>query len=80
MPGVWTSVCVIFPALDAKLARYKFYTVLDSSGDMSEMFSCTTLARFVQAGVIPVTTNVVPAEVHLANSTGVNDNFRFSPI
>lgn len=64
MSGVWTSVCVMFPALDAKLAGYKVYAVMDASGDVSEMSSRTTLARFVQADIIPVTTNVVLAEVH----------------
>jgi nicotinamidase-related amidase len=35
MAGVWTSVCVMFPALDAKLAGYKVYAVMDASGDIS---------------------------------------------
>lgn len=62
--GVWTSVCVMFPALDAKLAGYKVYAVMDASGDISEMANRTTLARLVQGGVIPVTTNAVLSEVH----------------
>jgi nicotinamidase-related amidase len=62
--GVWTSVCVMFPALDAKVAGYKVYAVMDASGDVSEMANRTTMARFVQGGVIPVTTNAVLSEVH----------------
>lgn len=62
--GVWTSVCVMFPALDAKVAGYKVYAVMDASGDISEMANRTTLARFVQGGVIPITTNAVLSEVH----------------
>jgi nicotinamidase-related amidase len=62
--GVWTSVCVMFPALDAKAAGYKVYAVMDASGDPSEMASRTTLARFVQAGVIPTSANAVICEVH----------------
>ena len=62
MAGVWTSVCVAFPALQAKADGYKVYAVMDASGDMSEMASVTTLARMTQAGVIPVTTNVVLCE------------------
>jgi len=62
--GVWTSVCVMFPALDAKAAGFKVYAVMDASGDPSEMASRTTLARFVQGGVIPTTTNAVLSEVH----------------
>lgn len=64
MAGVWTSVCVMFPALDAKLAGYKVYAVMDASGDPSDMASRTSLARFVQGGVIPTTTNAVLSEVH----------------
>ena len=64
MAGVWTSVCVMFPALDAKLAGYKVYAVIDASGDPSEMASRTSLARFVQGGVIPTSTNAVLSEVH----------------
>jgi nicotinamidase-related amidase len=66
MAGVWTSVCVAFPALDAKLAGYKVYAVMDASGDVSEMANRTTLARLIQGGVIPVTTNVVLSEIHRA--------------
>ena len=64
MAGVWTSVCVMFPALDAKAAGYKVYAVMDASGDPSEMASRTTLARFIQAGVIPTSTNAVLSETH----------------
>jgi nicotinamidase-related amidase len=64
MAGVWTSVCVMFPALDAKAAGFKVYAVMDASGDPSEMASRTTLARFVQAGVIPTSANAVLCEVH----------------
>ena len=64
MAGVWTSVCVMFPALDAKAAGFKVYAVTDASGDPSEMASRTTLARFIQAGIIPVTANAVLSEMH----------------
>ncbi len=64
MAGVWTSVCVMFPALDAKAAGFKVYAVMDASGDPSEFASRTTLARFTQAGVIPTSTNAVICEVH----------------
>jgi nicotinamidase-related amidase len=62
--GVWTSVCVAFPALDAKAAGYKVYAVMDASGDPSELASRTTLARFAQAGIVPTTANAVLSEVH----------------
>jgi nicotinamidase-related amidase len=62
MAGVWTSVCVAFPALQAKADGYKVYAVMDASGDMSQMASDTTLARMTAAGIIPVTTNVMLCE------------------
>jgi nicotinamidase-related amidase len=64
MAGVWTSVCVMFPALDATAAGFKVYAVMDASGDPSEMASRTTLARFVQGGVVPKTANAVICEIH----------------
>jgi nicotinamidase-related amidase len=64
MAGVWTSVCVMFPALDAKAAGFNVYAVVDASGDPSQMASRTTLARIAQSGVIPTTTNAVICELH----------------
>ena len=64
MAGVWTSVSVMFPALDAKAVGFKVYAVMDASGDPSELASRTTLARFIQAGVIPTSTNAVLSETH----------------
>jgi nicotinamidase-related amidase len=62
--GVWTSVCAMFPALDAKAAGYKVYAVIDASGDPSELASRASLARFVQAGIVPTTANAVLSELH----------------
>lgn len=64
LAGVWTSVCVMFPALDAKAAGYEVYAVIDASGDPSEMASRVSLARFVQGGVKPTTTNSILSEFH----------------
>jgi nicotinamidase-related amidase len=63
MAGVWTSVCLAFPAIQAKAEGYTVYAVIDASGDMSQMASQAALDRMTQAGVIPVTTNVVVTEV-----------------
>ncbi len=64
MAGVWTSVCVMFPALDACAAGYEVYAVIDASGDPSEMASRVSLARFVQGGVKPTSTNALLSELH----------------
>ena len=63
MAGVWTSVCVAFPALQAKAEGYKVYAVTDASGDMSMMASQAGIDRMTQAGIVPVTTNVVMCEM-----------------
>lgn len=60
--GVWTSVCVNFPALQAHADGYNVYIVPDASGDPSEMASRITVDRATQAGIIPATTNVVLSE------------------
>lgn len=60
--GVWTSVCVAFPALEAKADGYKVYFVTDASGDPSVMASQTTVARLTAAGIVPVSTNAVLCE------------------
>jgi nicotinamidase-related amidase len=61
--GVWTSVCVAFPALQAKAEGYNVYFVTDASGDPSPMASQTTIARLTQAGVVPLSTTAVLCEL-----------------
>jgi nicotinamidase-related amidase len=63
LAGVWTSVCVAFPALQAKAEGYNVYAVMDASGDLSVMASQASMHRMAQAGVVPVSTNVVVTEV-----------------
>ena len=60
--GVWTSVCVAFPALDAKAQGFNVYAVMDASGDSSEFTSRITMARLAQAGVVPTSANAVLCE------------------
>jgi len=64
MAGVWTGACVMFPALDARAAGYEVLAVIDASGDPSEMASRVSLARLVQGGVKPTTTNALLSELH----------------
>ncbi|HWN71096.1 MAG TPA: isochorismatase family protein [Haliangium sp.] len=61
--GIWTSVCVAFPAISARAEGYRVYAVIDASGDMSWMASQITMARLTQAGVIPISTNAVIADL-----------------
>lgn len=64
MAGVWTSVCVVFPALQAMADGYKVFVVMDASGDVSTMASDAAMSRLTAAGAIPVTTNTILSETH----------------
>src|SRR5215470_7841616 len=77
--GVWTSVCVAFPALDAKAQGFNVYAVHDASGDPSEFASRITRARLAQAGVIPTSTNAVLCEFQQHWNRG-DDNQRFASL
>jgi nicotinamidase-related amidase len=61
--GVWISVCVAFPALQAKAEGYNVYFVTDASGDPRPMTSQTTIARLAHAGVIPMSACAVFREI-----------------
>jgi nicotinamidase-related amidase len=56
MAGLWTSVSVMFPALDARASGFDVYAVVDASGEPSEVTSPATMTRFAQAGIIPIST------------------------
>ena len=62
MAGVWTSVGVMFPALDAKAAGFTVSAGIEASGDPSALVSRTPRARFAQAGVIPTSAHAVLSE------------------
>jgi nicotinamidase-related amidase len=63
MTGTLTSVCLAFPAICAVEAGYKVYAVVDASGNWSKMATDLTIARLVQAGVIPIDTFAVVGEL-----------------
>ena len=64
MAGVWTSVCVAFPALQALADGYDVLAVMDASGDVSKMASDAAMLRMADAGIATVTTNTVLSETH----------------
>jgi len=64
MAGVWTSVCVAFPALQAHADGYNVLAVMDASGDVSKMASDAAMLRMADAGIATVTTNTVLSETH----------------
>lgn len=61
--GTITSVCMAFPAISAVAEGYKVFAVIDASGTYSKMAQEITLARIVQAGVVPMDTAAVASEL-----------------
>ncbi|MEE9101916.1 MULTISPECIES: hydrolase [Pseudomonas] len=61
--GTITSVCMAFPAIAAVNAGYRVFAVIDASGTYSKMAQEITLARVVQAGVVPMDTAAVASEI-----------------
>lgn len=61
--GTITSVCMAFPAISAVHEGYKVFAVIDASGTYSKMAEEITLARVVQAGVVPMDTAAVASEL-----------------
>ncbi|NML47476.1 hydrolase [Ramlibacter sp. G-1-2-2] len=55
LAGLWTEVCVAFPALDALAAGYDVYVVADAIGGVSKVAHDSAMERMVQAGAHPIT-------------------------
>lgn len=54
LAGLWTEVCVAFPALDALRAGYEVYVVADAIGGVSLTAHESAMQRMTQAGAIPI--------------------------
>jgi nicotinamidase-related amidase len=54
LAGLWTEVCVAFPAVDALRAGYQVYVVADAIGGVSQVAHESAMQRMTQAGVIPI--------------------------
>lgn len=61
--GTITSICMVFPAISAVAEGYKVFAVIDASGTYTKMAEEITLARVVQAGVVPMDTAAVASEI-----------------
>ncbi|MET0463370.1 MAG: hydrolase [Chitinophagaceae bacterium] len=53
--GLWTSVCIVGPALSAKAEGFDVYVITDASGDVSREAHEMAVNRMIQAGVKPMT-------------------------
>lgn len=53
--GLWTSVCIVGPALSARTDGYDVYVITDASGDVSKEAHEMAINRMMQAGVKTMT-------------------------
>lgn len=63
MGGLWTDVCLAYPAIEVTNAGYDVYVPEDTIGSFSETSHENGMKRMLQVGVIPISWNVVPAEL-----------------
>ena len=54
--GLWTEVCVTWPALNMLNEGYNIYVVEDACGATSQLAHEAAIRRCVQAGAVPMTT------------------------
>ncbi len=66
--GTITSVCMAFPSIAAVADGYQVFAVIDASGTYSKMAEEITLARVVQAGVVPMDTAAVASRSSAAGT------------
>jgi len=55
LAGLWTSVCIVGPALSALDQGFEVYVIADACGDVSAEAHSRAMDRMVQAGARPMT-------------------------
>ena len=55
LAGLWTSVCIVGPALSALDQGFEVYVIADACGDVSAEAHNRAMERMVQAGAQPMT-------------------------
>jgi len=55
LSGLWTSVCIVGPALSALDQGFEVYVISDACGDVSDEAHNRAMDRMVQAGAQPIT-------------------------
>lgn len=63
MGGLWTDVCLAYPAIEAEAAGYDVFVPEDTVGSFTQTSHENGMRRIIEAGVEPITWNVVPAEL-----------------
>lgn len=61
--GLWSEICVAFPALDAIGEGYEVYVVADAIGGVSPAAHEAAMQRMIQAGVKPISVIGLAAEL-----------------
>jgi nicotinamidase-related amidase len=55
LAGLWTSVCIVGPALSALEQGFEVYVIADACGDVSAEAHERAMQRMIQAGARPIT-------------------------
>ncbi|MBC9205673.1 hydrolase [Roseomonas aerophila] len=55
LSGLWTSVCIVGPALSAIDQGFEVYVIADACGDVSDEAHERAMERMIQAGARPMT-------------------------
>lgn len=55
LSGLWTSVCIVGPALSALAQGFEVYVIADACGDVSAEAHARAMERMIQAGARPMT-------------------------
>ncbi len=55
LAGLWTSVCIVGPALSARDRGFEVFVIADACGDISTGAHNRAMDRMVQAGAQPIT-------------------------
>ncbi|MBB3769894.1 nicotinamidase-related amidase [Angulomicrobium tetraedrale] len=55
LAGLWTSVCIVGPALSALHQGFEVYVIADACGDVSDEAHERAMERMIHAGVRPMT-------------------------
>lgn len=63
LAGLWTEVCVAFPALDALREGYHVYFVVDAIGGVSQTTHESAIQRMIQAGATPISVLALACEL-----------------
>lgn len=63
LAGLWTEVCVAFPALDALAEGYEVHVVVDAIGGVSRAAHDAAMQRMVQAGARPISVLALACEL-----------------